>query len=596
MELLSDILLTFSLLALVSLASSLLAFRLGAPLLLLFLVVGLLAGASPLADYFKNPQTTFLLGSTALAVILFESGFTTPWQSYRVAAAPALTLALLGTLITAGITAAAAHYFLEMPWLQAALLGAILSSTDAAAVFFLLRTGRITIRDRVRSTLEIESGTNDPAAFLLVTTLLQIGSLMQMQGEHFMVVDVVKHLLWEIVAGLGVGWLGGRMIVAMINRLNFEPSLYPLISLIFALFVFAVADKLGGSAFLAIYVAGLVAGNSRMKNSHNVKKFHEGISWLAQLIMFLTLGMVADISRLHDLALPALALAFVLIFVARPVAALACLLPFKFTGAETGFVGWVGLRGAVSVLLALLPLSQNMAGSGDIFTITFLVVIYSLLSQGWTIRQVAEKLKLILPPQAGPAERMEFDIAPDTSLELVAYKVHPDSLVATGHDLPYWSKPALVLRQGRPISLGDEAALEPHDKVYFFMDPLRLPVFDRLFGKPLANAGAEQEFFGDVVIDPSAKIIELLDDKERPQHPDIPDDLTIAEYFALRFRHDFEVGDRLQVGRFELVIRAIAEGKISALGLAIIPQDHTLFGHLIAATKNWRHAIRTWGT
>ncbi|MBI1272759.1 MAG: potassium/proton antiporter [Alphaproteobacteria bacterium] len=584
MELLYGILLISSILAIVSIATSLISFRYGAPLLLLFLVVGLLAGSTGIAgEQFSDPQTVFVIGCIALATILFESGFTTQWRSYRLAAWPALTMATFGVLITAGIVMVTGVYVLDLGWLEAAFLGAVLSSTDAAAVFFLLRVGRITIRDRVRSTLEIESGTNDPMAIMLTLVLVEIATILTATGEAITptYAEIFGHFVKELFIGSIVGYVGGRVIVLVINKLNFESSLYPLISLVIALFVFALSGKLEGSGFLAIYIAGLTAGNSRLRNSQNVRRFHEGISWLSQLTMFLVLGMMADLGRLITMALPALGIAAVLIFVARPLATFLCLSPYKFTPAETSFVGWVGLRGAVSILLALLPLMAHVENAEIVFSVTFLVVVYSLLVQGWTIKKVAQTLNLIVPPHTGPVRRMEFELPTGSNLELVAYNVHPDSLIARGAPLPAWSHAVLVLRDGRPLALYDDPwKLQENDQVYFFTDPSRLPVFDRLLGAPLKDYESERKFYGDIVLEPTVKFSELTGIYGL-RIDGVNQDLTLAELFELEFKKSYEVGDRLRISRFELIVRAIEENKIKSIGLALMAPDlrDQIIGH-----------------
>jgi potassium/hydrogen antiporter len=573
LELLYNIVLICSILAIISIATSLIAFRYGAPLLLMFLLIGLFAGTSGIGGIqFSDPHIAFVIGSIALAIVLFESGFTTSIKSYRLAAWPALTMATAGVLLTAGITMVTAVYLLNLGWLEAAILGAVLSSTDAAAVFFLLRVGRITIRDRVRSTLEIESGSNDPMSIMLTLVLVKIATFLAISGVDAAptYLEVTGHFVKEVLIGAAIGYIGGRLIVLVINKLDFETSLYPLLSLVLALFVFALTGQLGGSGFLAIYIAGVVAGNSRLRSSHNVRKFHEGISWLSQLTMFLILGLIADIHLLADSILPALMIAIVLIFIARPTATYLCLWPFKYTPAETSFVAWVGLRGAVSILLALLPMMENINNSEKIFSITFLVVIFSLIIQGWTIKPFAKALNLVVPPQTGPVQRVEFELPMGSNLELIAYEIHPESLVARGAPLPTWSRPALVLRDHRPLASLENLKLQSDDQVYFFTDPRRRHVFDRLLGAPLADMESEREFFGDIVLKPDVKFSDLahsygllINNVEQYQQLD--------DFFAREFGGGYEIGDRIRLGRFDLIVREIEDEQIKSFGLALMP-------------------------
>src|SRR6478752_3435246 len=355
--------------------SSLLAFRFGAPLLLLFLGIGLLAGVDGLGIEFSNNYLAYILGSIALAVILFDSGFGTPLQAFKLAAIPSLTLASVGVLITAALVGVVAMWLLNFTWLEGLLLGSIVSSTDAAAVFFLLRIGGINIRDKVRSTLEVESGTNDPMAIFLTIALVEaIGS-----GEGYAGINIGMLAMFIQQMGLGVilGLLGGMMIVLIAGRLETDRGLTPIFVLALALLVFSATGAVGGSGFLAVYVAGIYAGNGKMHASASIKRFQDGMTWLAQIIMFLVLGLLATPSQFPAIAIPAVLLALFLIFVARPAAIWLCLLPFDYTQRETGFVAWVGLRGAVSILLAIMPILGNLKASQTYFNVAFIIVLVS---------------------------------------------------------------------------------------------------------------------------------------------------------------------------------------------------------------------------
>ena len=390
-------LLVGTILVLAAAFSSLIAFRFGAPLLLVFLSIGLLAGEDGLGIVFDNFALSYMLGSLALAIILFDSGFGTSLHSFRIAAAPALTLASLGVLVTASIFAVAAMFLLDFTWLEGLLLGSIVGSTDAAAVFFLLRIGGISIRDQVRSTLEVESGTNDPMAIFLTIALVEVIA----SGQGISGLDLGFFLLFaeEMLLGMILGLLGGMMIVWVLNHMTSDRSLAPIFVLALALLVFAFTGTIGGSGFLAVYVAGIYAGNRKMFARQAIARFHEGLTWLAQIIMFLMLGLLATPSQFLGILAPAIALGLFLDFVARPLAVWLSLLPYQFTQQETGFVAWVGLRGAVSVLLAIMPVLGGLENGAVFFNVAFIIVMVSLLLQGWTIKPMAQKLGLIIPPR-----------------------------------------------------------------------------------------------------------------------------------------------------------------------------------------------------
>jgi potassium/hydrogen antiporter len=383
---------------------------------------------------------------------------------------------------------------------------------------------------------------------------------------------MIGQFISHLIIGTIAGYLGGLVIVSVINRLQFDPRLFPLISLALALFVFAAAGKLHGSGYLAVYIAGLVAGNSRLKNSHNVRQFHEGVSWLGQITMFIILGLLGKPLQFLDYFWPAFVIAFALTFVARPLAAFICLYPFKFSPAESAFVGWVGLRGAISILLALLPVIHQLPNAEQIFTITFLVVILSLIMQGWTIKPVAYLLKLIVPPKAGAVDRLEVDLPMDQHMELVAYRVQEGSPIIRGESLPAWIRPALILRNGKPLNIADTNNFQPDDHIYLFIDPARLSVLDRLFGAPLEDPHDEADFFGKRVVDPTVPIGNILEHSLIRKNGYDPG-MSIADIFQTEFSGSFEIGDRLRLGPFRLIIKSIEQGKITDIGLLARPQS-----------------------
>lgn len=349
--------------------SSLIAFRFGAPLLLIFLGIGLAAGTDGLGLDFDNAAIAYFICSLALAIILFDSGFGTSITAFRQAAAPAIVLATIGVLLTAGLVGVAAYYVTGFSWLESFLLGATVASTDAAAVFFLLRVGNISVRERVRSTLEVESGSNDPIAIFLTLSLVGLiagGEAIQ-AGE--LAVDVALGFLQQMGIGLVAGLVGGWSIVRLVVRLRLEQGLLPIFVLALSLLVFALAGAMGGSGFLAVYVAGLIAGNAKLRSTAMLKRFQDGVTWLAQIIMFLVLGLFATPSQFAEIILPALFIGLFLIFVARPLAVTLCLMPFRFSPAESAFISWVGLRGAVSILLAITPLIDELPNGRPLFNI-----------------------------------------------------------------------------------------------------------------------------------------------------------------------------------------------------------------------------------
>jgi cell volume regulation protein A len=553
-------------LAVASVFTSVLAFRFGAPLLLIFLGIGLAAGEDGIGGIrFADVPTAFLIGSAALAVILFDSGFHTSLKSYRQAAAPAITLATLGVLVTTLLVALPAHWLLGLDWPTAALMGTILSSTDAAALFFLLRVGGITIRDRVRSTLEVESGTNDPVAIFLALTLT--GLLTGQQGLGWG--QVLLHLVMEGGGGVLMGLLGGIAIIAVVNRLKLDPGLTPVAVMGLAVTIFGLTNVIGGSGFLAAYLAGLVAGNAKLQGVGNLRRFQDGITWLAQIAMFVTLGLLATPSQFPQEMAGAGILAVGLTFLARPLAVFLCLAPFGFGKRERLFIAWVGLRGAVSILLGMVPLLGGVPHAGMFFDFAFLVVVASLLVQGWTVRPLARWLGLIVPEKAGPVDRMEVDLPGLADRELVAYVLHEDSPVAKGRALPRWARPVLVRRGGKIKSV--PGALQAGDRVYLLVAPNQVPLLDKLFGRMKEDLEEDAALYGDFIIGPEITIGALREAYDLPLGHE-NDAATVSELFRKEFRQDLEEGDRVHLGPVDLIVREMRDGRIVSVGLSLDPR------------------------
>jgi cell volume regulation protein A len=547
--------------------TSLIASRLGAPLLLVFLFLGVALGEDGVGIEFDNAALAYFIGSLALAVILFDSGFETRRQTLRVALAPALVLATVGVLLTAGITGVAAQHLFQLETLEALLLGAIVASTDAAAVFFLLRVGGINLRDRVRSTLELESGTNDPIAVLLTITLVELIAEGATTDEA-LIMMVVRFVV-QMGLGLLLGLAGGFAIVAIVNRVRLDNALYPIVVLGLALALYGLTSVLGGSGLLAVFVAGLVSGNAKLRQTVALRRFNSAMTWLAQIVMFVTLGLLATPAQFVDVAVPALLLALFLIVIARPLAVTICLLPFPFTRNEIAFASWVGLRGAVSILLGIVPLIGQLPGAQTLFNAAFIVVVVSLVVQGWTIGPLARRLGLIVPPRFGPVERFELEL-PGGAYEVVAYTVHPDSAVAHGKTIPRWARPSLIVRDGRSLKPHMAGKAQAGDQLYVLTTDDRVPVLDKLFA-PLAAAGDDPDIYGDFPLSPEAKLAEL--GAAYGFSPVTADrDLTVRELLEREFGADVEAGDRLTYGSVDLIVRAVdEEHHVEEAGLAVAP-------------------------
>src|SRR5215467_8965302 len=365
--------------------SSLLALRFGAPLLLVFLVIGMLAGDSgPGQIEFNDVRTTYLVGSVALALILFDGGLRTRFQSIRSVLAPSLVLATIGVLLTALITAPVAKYALDLNWTEALLVGAVVASTDAAAVFLLVHAQGLRLRPRVGATLEAESGSNDPFAVFLTLMLVEFISVGHSTPGH-----VVRELLQEAVLGGIIGIVGGRAMVISLNKVALPQGLHAPFVTTAALVIFGAAQLTHASGYLAVYLAGLIVGNGPTRAHNSVVTFLDAATWLAQIVMFVLLGLLVSPHRLGDSIGPAVVIALVLMLVARPITVFLCLAPFRFNWREKLFIAWVGLRGAVAIFLASIPMLVGLSKAYLYFDVAFVVVIISLLLQGWTLAAAA---------------------------------------------------------------------------------------------------------------------------------------------------------------------------------------------------------------
>jgi cell volume regulation protein A len=405
--------------ALAGILVSPLSSRLGMPVLLFFLAVGMLAGEDgPGNIIFDDIGLSFVVGNLALAVILLDGGMRTDVRHFRVGLRPALILASLGVVVTAVVVGVAAAWLLGVPLLVGMLIASIVSSTDAAVVFSMLQGGGLSLNDRVKATLEIESGSNDPMAIFL--TLLFIGLI---ENPDSTWLSALMMLVKQFGIGAIAGYVGGHLVARVLRKVVLVTAMYPLLVVFAGLVLFSVTNMAGGSGFLAVYLMGIVLSARPTSQMDNILQIHDGLAWLAQLALFLLLGLLVTPSELLGVLPEALLISVALIFVARPLSTVLSLLPFGFSRAEHIFMGWVGLRGAVPVVLALFPLMAGLEDARTIFQITFVVVIVSLLLQGSTLAPLARRLKLEVPPTPEPELRVPLQLAATGSHELWLFQL-----------------------------------------------------------------------------------------------------------------------------------------------------------------------------
>jgi cell volume regulation protein A len=572
MELAGTVIALASLLFLVSVLSTALTPRLGIPVLLLYLGLGMLAGENGLLGIrFHDVDSAYLIGSAALAVILFDGGLRTDPTAFRVALAPALSLATLGVLLTAGVVATVAVAVLQLGWLEAMLLGAIVGSTDAAAVFSLLHGRGMVLKERVGATLEIESGVNDPMAVFLTLLLVQAVVSHEIPGW-----DAGLSFVWQMAGGAVIGLLAGAALAAAVTRIALNAALYPLLVLFGALFAFGMASLLGTSGFLAVYLAGLTLARRVSRGLYNIQRFVDGAAWLSQISMFLMLGLLVTPANLLPYALSGLLIGLALIFVARPLAVAACLLPFRFAWREQAFIGWVGLRGAVPIILAMFPWIAGFDDWQMYFSVAFFVVLVSLLVQGWTVPLAARVSGLEVPSRTDRLQRVELGMPGQEEFELVGYRIDTDSPLLGGAPThvqwPGDVRALLVIRQGRAIEVEQLGRLAEGDQIYFLARPSALAQLDRrILAERDPQRLGERAFFGDFVVRPEATVA-ALDAMYRfgPEPADAV--LTVGELLLSRYPRPV-VGDRLRVGSVEFVVREVDGNRIAQVGLKLYPED-----------------------
>lgn len=570
MDLVNQLILLGAALLLVAILASVPSRRVGLPILLVFLALGMLAGEEgPGEVAFNDYRAAYLVGSVALAIILFDGGLSTRASAFRVALKPALTLATFGVLATAAITSVVATQVFGLGWLQGLLLGAIVGSTDAAAVFGLLHDQGLKLKERVSATLEIESGANDPMAVFLTVALVElVGS-----GATTLDGRIVVVLVQQLGIGLAMGLAGGLGLAWLINRVPLTASLYPLLALAGALVIFAATLNVDGSGFLAVYVAGLLLGNRPLQSNVAISRFHDGIAWLAQIVMFLVLGLLVTPSALVAVALPATVVAITLILVARPLAVLLCLAPFRFPLREQLFIGWVGLRGAVPIILALFPLLADLPNAPLYFNVAFFVVMISLIAQGWTLSPLARRLQLEIPYVPGWNRRLELDLPGQTELDLVTY-VQGEESAAVGRRveelvLPEGASVAGLVRDGVNLKAHHAKVIRAGDQLLLLVRGQDAESLDRLLtGERIPEHLRDANFYGEFVLEGDARIDQVAEiygiDLPEGSHA-----ISLDDAFRAGFPNGPVVGDRMMLGTMELVVREVHQDRVRRVGLKI---------------------------
>ena len=572
MDAVNTLFLIISLLLFISVIASRVSTRFGMPLLLVFLGVGMLAGDEGLGGIrFDSFAGANMIGQLALAVILLDGGLRTKSDSFRLALKPAAVLASWGVLATVGLLGAFATFFLGVDWKMGLLMAAIVGSTDAAAVFSLMRSSGVRLNSRILATLELESGCNDPMAILLVSAL--IGLIMNPAETGF--AEMTTLLARQLGLGLLFGYLAGKALARILERISLAEGLYAILIASGGLLVFATTNLLGGSGFLAVYLAGVFIGNSRNSSTEHVLNVMDGLAWLAQATMFLVLGLLVSPARLLENWANALVIAAFLILVARPLAVWTSLKFFRYNPREVAYISWVGLRGAVPVTLAITPLMVGVPDALKLFDVAFAVVILSLLIQGTTIPFFARLLKVVLPPKPEPLSQREIWLADKLAVSLQSFKVEAGSDAENSHpsamtrDRFSDGQIFALLRGDQTVAVLPSTQMQAGDVVWFILD-------EKLgddFAKQFAAAGSEERsFFGAFNLNPDAVVGDLAEVYGLPVGEG-ERGLRLDELFRERFGDMPVAGDRIDLNGFEITVKELDnKARIRLLGLKM-PQE-----------------------
>ncbi|MCD6672584.1 MAG: potassium/proton antiporter [Burkholderiaceae bacterium] len=537
--------------------------RFGIPFLLVFLLVGMLAGENGIGGIdFDDHRLAFVVGNLALAIILLDGGLRTKLATFRVVLRPSLVLASLGVVLTALPTGLFMAWIFDIDWRLGLLLGSIVGSTDAAAVFALLRASGTRLNERVANTLEIESGINDPTAIFLTTLMIEV----LMAPEELAGFGLVRQLVVQFGLGGILGLALGQAMAWTMRRAQVGEGLSALLLCSGGVTAFALTGVLGGSGFVAVYLVGLTVGNRLRRTAENLLRAMDGMAWLAQSSMFLLLGLLVTPAELPAIAWQALAVSAFLMLVARPLAAWLCLLPFNFVPREVAFMGWIGLRGAVPIVLAVFPLLAGVPDAELLFNVAFVVVVTSLLLQGSSVPFAARRFGVGLPPRDEPRVRPTLS---DDSLAVLEFRIGERSPVL-GMDLrtlmlPDGARVVGVLRAGAVAHDDDAGALRRDDVVMLVAPDVEVDHLSDMFTS--VDAAARRRFYGDFVLEGAASFAEVCAAYGCEMRAEF-DGLSLDEAMRRHARNLVE-GDAVQIAGLLLIAREVVGGRVAKVGLKL---------------------------
>lgn len=542
--------------------------KLGIPILLVVLVVGMIAGEDGLGQIeFNNHALTYFICNLALAIILLEGGMQTSIARFRVALWPSLSLATIGVVVTSSFTGLMAIWLFDLTIFQGLLVGALVGSTDAAVVFSMLKGQRL--NDRVGSTLEIESGTNDPMAVFLTVTLI---SMLSSSEASIGVSYVATNFALQFGVGSVVGLVGGMLLWKLINRIELQEGMYSVLTIGSGVAIFALSNKLGGSGILSIYLLGLLLGNKPIRYRYSILRVLDGLTWLCQITMFLVLGLLVTPSTLVDIMMPALVLAFGLIFLARPIAVWVGLFPFRrYTVKELIFISWVGLRGAVPIILAVFPLMAGLDNAQLYFNIAFFVVIVSLLVQGSSLVPIARLTQVLLPQKPTPIYRTGIEIFWSSEWEILVYRLKKGKW-CIGEPLkrlamPEGTRIVALFRQNQLLHPSGSTVLEVDDTLCVLGQEKDLDALSFLFSEAPEDTRF-QRYFGDFFLDVHNTVEDVATfygiDVSKDEAP-----LTLKALIVAKLTDKPVLGDSFEWKGFHWIVADVDKRGVTKLGLTL---------------------------